>query len=135
MRDLRFVLFKRVAVDNRRIDPPKIKQIVDVFGGTAGYDRENLHVSAVIYDPSDLGCETDRRPLQQTTGQAYRPGIEPIFDLRLVRPARRRPRVTQDPPRLSAALIEKRKEHEKNGSKSGESGHCDFLAKRFFFAK
>ena len=78
LRDLRFVLLQRVAVDDRRIDPLKIKQIIDVFGGTAGYDRKNLHVAAVIHDPGDLGRETNRRPLQQTTGQTYRPGIEPI---------------------------------------------------------
>src|SRR6266487_2657608 len=127
--------FKRVAVDDRRIDSLEIQKIVYVFGGPAGYDRENLHVPAVIHDPSNLGREPNRRALQKAARQADRPGIEPLPDLRLFRAARRRPRVTQDPPRLSAAWIEKRKKHEENGSKSGESSHCDNLAKRLFSLK
>ncbi len=85
---MRFVLFKRVTVDDGRINPPEIQKIIDVFGGAAGYDRKNVHCAAIIHDARDFRRETDGCTLQKTPGQTDRPGIEPIPYLRLSRDGR-----------------------------------------------
>jgi hypothetical protein len=77
LRDLQLVLFKRVSVDDCRINPLQIEQIIDVFGRAAGYDGKNLHGTTVIHHPSDLGGEMDGGALQKTASQTYRPGIQP----------------------------------------------------------
>jgi hypothetical protein len=77
VRNLQLVLFKRVTVDDCRINPLQIEQIIDVFGRPAGYDGKNLHCTTVIHHPSDLGSEMDGSALQKTAGQTYRPGIQP----------------------------------------------------------
>src|SRR5271155_3972557 len=41
LRDLGFVLLQGVSVDDRRINPLQIKQIIDVLGGATGDDRKH----------------------------------------------------------------------------------------------
>ena len=45
-RHLRLVLLKRVAIDDREIDPSEIQEIVYVFRWPARDDRQDLHVAA-----------------------------------------------------------------------------------------
>src|SRR5216684_8096591 len=83
LRHLRLVLFKRVAVDDGRINPPEIQQVVYVLSRAAGYDGKNVYYAAVVHDSSDVCREMDGRTLQKATGQTYRPGIDPLSYLPL----------------------------------------------------
>src|ERR1700760_3345696 len=85
LRHLGFVFLKGVAVDDGDINPLEIQEVIDVFGGTAGYHRKNMHRAAVAYDAGYFCGEVDGRAFEQATGQTYRRGIEPLSNLRLLR--------------------------------------------------
>jgi hypothetical protein len=43
-----------------------------------------MHNTAIIHDPGDIGGKPDGCTFKKTTRQTDRPGIESLFDLRLV---------------------------------------------------
>ena len=75
VRHLRLVFLHNVRVDDRHIHPLQIKKGVDVLGGAAGHDRQDMGIVAIVHDPCDLGRQAERRPFQLTTRETDRPGV------------------------------------------------------------
>ena len=58
LRHLDLVLFERVGIDDRHVDATQIEQRVHVFRGSAGHDRQDMQIRAIIDDAGHLGRET-----------------------------------------------------------------------------
>src|SRR5258708_22693844 len=100
------VMVERGSGDGRRINCLKMKQIIDVLGGTTCNDRQHLHVTALVDDAGDFRRETNRRTFQEPAGQTDCAGVEPISDLRLFGRDGRRPWISQCPTGLSDGWID-----------------------------
>ena len=90
LRYLNLVLFERVGIDDRRVDAAQVEERIQIFRGTPGDDRQDMHIRPVVDDAGNLRCKANRRPLKQAAGEADRPGIHLLFFSRARRGALRR---------------------------------------------
>ena len=75
VRHLGLVFLERVGIDDRRIDAAQIEQRIQVLRGPARDDRQNMQVVPIVDHAGDLRSQADRRALEETPGQANRPGV------------------------------------------------------------
>jgi len=65
-----------IRVDDRHVDPSEIEQRLDIFSGSAGDDRQYVHVLAIVHGAGNsvakrIGAPSSRPPARPTV-QAFK---------------------------------------------------------------
>src|SRR5207244_8858415 len=122
---LGIVILQRVTVDDRRIHPPEIEKVIDVFRGAASHNGEDVHFAPIIHGPRYFGRKADRSAFKQAAGETDGPGVDPISDFRLCRALGARG--IRRSSGLGNRWIAKRKKHKQNSGTSREKYHWNSL--------
>ena len=71
------------SVDDRRIHPLEVEQVIDVLRGATRDDRKHVQFTAIIHGARDFGRETDGGAFEQAAGETDGPRVDPISHVRL----------------------------------------------------
>ena len=84
-RDLGFVLFERIRIDDRCINTPEVEQRIDILGCTACHDGNDVKLVLLIDDAGNLCRQPQRSAFDESAGEPDSPCIDALLRNRLGR--------------------------------------------------